>query len=186
MVTDFKTKINLQDLLQIILVRMTIQGKSLWPFIDNGSHVIVQQVDINDIKTGDIIIYKVNKLTLVCHIVVKHNKNYLTTKGLLSVYFDPKVAIDDVLGRVKAIELQNGYILDIDNNIFMHLNHMIAMYSLTILRVYRLLIPILGNLFFFKQIYIAIMAVPLRMAMFLLKNIYREKLKYQCFNLYPS
>ncbi len=74
------------------------------PSIRNGDIIEVSPA-IEDITTGDIILYRSKENTPVVHRVIKNNAcGGILTKGDSSLIFDSPITSEQVLGRVIGIE----------------------------------------------------------------------------------
>ena len=73
------------------LVFIETTGFSMWPFIKQGEKLIIKKVPIEDLRVGDIILYRKDN-QLVCHRLIKRigdEKGYLLyTRGDNSSQFD--------------------------------------------------------------------------------------------------
>jgi signal peptidase I len=73
------------------LVFIETAGFSMWPFIRPGERLIIKKIPIEDLKIGDIILYRKDN-QLVCHRLIKRigdKKGYLLyTRGDNSSQFD--------------------------------------------------------------------------------------------------
>lgn len=82
-----------------------VVSASMEPTIMTGDFVITKQVDFEDIKVGDIIVYKYEfkdgEPVAIIHRVYDKQENYLLTKGDNNLLFDPYVIRpEDVRTRV--------------------------------------------------------------------------------------
>lgn len=77
----------------------------MFPVLSTGDSVIVSS--IGDLTAGDIILYR-NRGNLICHRIVKiinkDGKVFYITRGDSLLYDDGSVSLDDIIGKVSAIE----------------------------------------------------------------------------------
>ncbi|MBI5079491.1 signal peptidase I [Candidatus Wolfebacteria bacterium] len=79
-----------------------ITSGSMWPVLKEGSLVFIQSVKKEDIKIGDIVVYRNNK-GFTIHRVAELRENDLTTKGDANFQKDAPVKYEDVIGRTLTI-----------------------------------------------------------------------------------
>ncbi|MFH1191351.1 MAG: S24/S26 family peptidase, partial [Candidatus Omnitrophota bacterium] len=53
-------------------------GFSMWPFIRPGERLVIKKSPAQDLRAGDIILYRANN-QLACHRLVKKNRDFLWT-----------------------------------------------------------------------------------------------------------
>ena len=88
-------------------------SQSMWPMIDKGDEIEGVKVEMDAVRTGDIIIFYSPKLRkIVVHRIVKFNKNSsqwtLVTRGDNNFQSDgEKVLAKDLLGKVSTIRKNN-------------------------------------------------------------------------------
>jgi len=92
------------------LLRFRAHGRSMHPFIKNGNILIVEPLNGTSASIGDVIFYRRAEGSLTAHRLIKKNRNkdimVLITKGDPLSYFDPPIPVEQVMGRVISIELQ--------------------------------------------------------------------------------
>jgi hypothetical protein len=91
-----------------VLLRFRAHGRSMHPFIKDGSILIVQPLDGALANIGDIIFYRRSDGSLTAHRLVGVNGHresaVLITKGDSHKYNDPPVPAGQVMGRVISVE----------------------------------------------------------------------------------
>ena len=75
-----------------------ITSGSMWPVLRTGDLVLIKAVKKEDIKVGDIIVWK-NSNGFTIHRVTKLNPNTLVTKGDGNFTEDEPVKYSDVIGK---------------------------------------------------------------------------------------
>lgn len=88
--------------------RFQAQGESMYPFIRDGDILEITPVNKQGIRLGDVIFYHVGDRRMVAHRVTKkftqNDKPVFITKGDSNTGKGEKVHLEQVVGRVKAIE----------------------------------------------------------------------------------
>ncbi len=89
-------------------LRFKAKGESMRPFIRNGDILEITPVNTEEIRLGDVIFYHVGKRRMVAHRVIEkiiqNHKPIFLTKGDSNTGEEEKVHLEQVVGRVKAIE----------------------------------------------------------------------------------
>lgn len=75
-----------------------ITSGSMWPILNQGDLVLIEGVAKEDIKVGDVIVWK-NPQGFTIHRVVRLGEDTLVTKGDANFTEDEPVRYDDVIGR---------------------------------------------------------------------------------------
>ena len=82
------------------------KGYSMYPFLKSGSKVLVKRVGLDDLKVGDIVVYKTNGQT-ICHRVIgkciEGIEVIVYARGDAASGVGEKVAQDMFLGKVIGI-----------------------------------------------------------------------------------
>jgi hypothetical protein len=90
------------------LLRFRATGRSMHPFIKNGSILVVEPFSGLAAKIGDVIFYRRPDGSMTAHRLLKMtgegNNTVLITKGDSLSYLDPPVPVGQVMGRVIRIE----------------------------------------------------------------------------------
>jgi ATP-binding cassette subfamily B protein len=97
------------------LIRMAVKGRSMYPIINKGDYLTVKPIKFNQVKVGDIIVYrKFSQAEFTVHRILKKGIDvggqYLLTKGDANIHLDQLVYSQDVYGKVIVIEKKNGRI----------------------------------------------------------------------------
>ncbi|MEW6088943.1 MAG: signal peptidase I [bacterium] len=98
-------------------VWVKVNGRSMFPFFDNGTLVQVILCSLEDVHRGDIVIFE-DVTDIVCHRVLKRIKLkgelFLKTKGDTSFYFDSPVKQEKVIGKILIFK-RMGFNININN-----------------------------------------------------------------------
>ncbi|MFQ5574902.1 MAG: signal peptidase I [Terriglobia bacterium] len=91
-----------------INLRFRVLGGSMYPIIRNGEIIEVASAVVQEIRLGDVLLFRTNGGRMVAHRVVsahgrKARRQFLT-KGDILPRLDPPVLADQVVGRVVGIE----------------------------------------------------------------------------------
>ncbi len=84
-------------------------GFSMWPFIRQGDKLVIKKVPVDDLRPGDIILYRANN-QLVCHRLVKKNRDFLYTRGDNSMSSPEVITQEIFIGKVVGIIRNNRMI----------------------------------------------------------------------------
>jgi signal peptidase I len=98
-----------QELLQRgTMLRFRAHGRSMHPFIKDGSILTVEPLNGASARIGDVIFYRRSDGSLTAHRLVditgQQNDGVLVTKGDSLKYYDPPVPAGQVMGRVILVE----------------------------------------------------------------------------------
>lgn len=89
-------------------LRFRAQGESMHPFIRDGDILEITPVNGEEIRLGDVIFYRVEGKHMVAHRVLKkitqNDKPVFVAKGDSSTGKEERVHLEQILGRVRAIE----------------------------------------------------------------------------------
>ena len=97
----FRDKLNNNSIL-----RVKVNGNSMWPLIRNGNIVVVRKVNFREIRVGDIVFTNVGS-NILCHRVFGRRGDFIVTKADTFIGFDPPVTKEALIGKVVAKE-KNG------------------------------------------------------------------------------
>lgn len=75
-----------------------ITSGSMWPVLHIGDLVLIQKISKEEIKVGDIVVWR-NQKGFTIHRVTKLNESTLVTKGDGNFTSDEPVRYSDVIGR---------------------------------------------------------------------------------------
>ncbi len=78
-----------------------ITSNSMWPIFKKGDLIFIKQVDLEQVQSGDIVVWK-NENGFVIHRVEKidNSKKILVTKGDANNISDEPINFSDVIGEV--------------------------------------------------------------------------------------
>lgn len=110
------------------LIFIDVGGFSMWPFLRPGRKVVVKRVPINDLKIGDIILYRLDN-ELICHRLLRkctdNNKSLLYARGDNSRGFPQVVTEEMFLGKVTGA-LRSGKIINLSGRKQQFVNRLIV------------------------------------------------------------
>jgi signal peptidase I len=89
-------------------LRFRARGSSMHPLVRDGDILVVRPVNQDEMKVGDVVLYRAAGAGIVAHrIVEKHTRRgqgFLVVRGDATGRPDPQVLWSQVLGRVASIE----------------------------------------------------------------------------------
>jgi len=94
------------------MLRIKVNGNSMWPFLRNGDIVIVRNVDFEKVSVGDIVLTDIGN-NMLCHRVFSKRGNFIVTKADTFIGFDPMISKEGLIGKVIAKE-KSGKIYNLD------------------------------------------------------------------------
>jgi signal peptidase len=100
-------EISLELLRQGCRVRFRPGGQSMHPTIKDGEAILVEPANPAQIKRGDIILYRFERGVIAHRVKNIPSSDTFITRGDSSFTDDQPVPLNDVLGRVVAVE-RNG------------------------------------------------------------------------------
>jgi signal peptidase I len=90
------------------MLRFRAHGRSMHPFIKDGSTLIVEPVNGTSVNIGDIIFYRRPEGSLTAHRLIdissQADGTFLITRGDSHRYHDPPVPAEQIMGRVIRVE----------------------------------------------------------------------------------
>ncbi|KPK42170.1 MAG: hypothetical protein AMJ78_03460 [Omnitrophica WOR_2 bacterium SM23_29] len=101
-------------------VWMKLVGKSMLPFLKNGTSIAVRKADIKDIHIGDIVVFKKGNNAIAHRVFKKVNidgRFFLRAKSDISFLSEPLIDYEELIGKVVAFK-RFGREVRIDNLIF--------------------------------------------------------------------
>ncbi|MFC1958956.1 signal peptidase I [Chloroflexota bacterium] len=101
-VAIFAVPLGLKYFLKADEPMMTVLSESMWPILTRGDLIFVKGIDPEDVKLGDVIIFRHGDGVAV-HRVVRITKDRLTTKGDANNVEDAPITFDDVVGRLPIV-----------------------------------------------------------------------------------
>ncbi len=121
-----------ESLLMGNTISVNISGKSMEPFIPEGSSLTVKSAHIDTVRSGDIILFINNGMVIAHRLFKKVKKDgciFLKVKADASANFDSLVHSDNLIGKV--ISIRKGKIhLYIDNPIMSLLGFFVSYITL--------------------------------------------------------
>ncbi|MBU4251571.1 MAG: S24/S26 family peptidase [Candidatus Omnitrophica bacterium] len=84
-------------------------GFSMWPFIRPKEKLLIKKIPVDDLRPGDIILYRANN-QLACHRLVKKNRDFLWTRGDNSISSPEMITKEMFIGKVVGIIKNNKMI----------------------------------------------------------------------------
>jgi len=124
-------------------IRLSISGDSMSPILRDGDVVEVQPATPDQLRKGDLILFKTEEGFLILHRYIRSqawfSQVWLLTKGDASLGFDRPVSPQQVLGRVVQI-IRQGRVLSLEGKKARLVNYVLAKispYRPIISRVYR-------------------------------------------------
>ncbi len=79
-----------------------ITSGSMWPVLKEGSLVFIKSVKKEEVKIGDIIVYR-NSNGFTIHRVVELGEKDLTTKGDANFQKDVSIKYEDIIGKTLTV-----------------------------------------------------------------------------------
>ncbi len=123
-------------------LRFQATGQSMHPFIKNGQVIVIQPMDSNALRTGDVVFFrnKSSESSYVAHrLIAKQKDGVLITKGDARKETDEPVNPNQVLGKVVTVE-KSGRAVALNNAHNQTAGWLISKLSATrmpYLRIYR-------------------------------------------------
>jgi signal peptidase I len=118
-------------------LRIPTRGSSMAPFLRSGD--IIKISNAPEIVIGDIILFFDGQKMVAHRVIKKHIENdkmMLVTKGDACLKLGTPLKVNDIMGKVIAIEKPNGTIM-LDCKTWRIANYMLARHSLLSLLIYR-------------------------------------------------
>lgn len=87
------------------------KGQSMWPWIKEGDILIIEKISYDEIKPGDVVVYKErNEEIWIAHRVLKITKDFLITRGdaCLNLRGNELVPHNKLIGRVIFVKNNKG------------------------------------------------------------------------------
>ena len=82
---------------------LTVISNSMAPLLEKNDQVILELVDLETLKKGDIITFK-SKEGFLTHRVVSRSNREIRTKGDRNIILDPPLHLNHIIGRVAKIK----------------------------------------------------------------------------------
>lgn len=128
-------------------LRLKVTGRSMSPFLESGSYVILSKIPVSRLKVGDIIFCQCDDGSFKLHRLIQVDGDMLITKGDALVACDVPFRKTAYKGKVVRIEhhLENGVIRrNMENQSARVVNYLIARYhhlKIYFIRIYIRLKP---------------------------------------------
>lgn len=126
-------------------LRFQAKGNSMFPAIKDGDILNIEPIKDKDLRWADILFYRAAGQYMVAHRLIKKSfqdkRLILVTRGDYTVANDTKISLDDVLGRVKAIE-RSGRTISLSSGIGRMINLFFAGISPLVIKLRQ----VAGNL----------------------------------------
>lgn len=105
-------------------LRLEVITGSMAPFLNPGDKVLVQRAGSHDFQIGDLLVARRHG-EFITHRLVKIGKNEYYTKGDRSLYLDPPLSKDNIIGRVIEID-RPGRIVDLRTSYWRLMNALLG------------------------------------------------------------
>lgn len=90
----------------------TVTGMSMWPLICHGrDQVIIEKTEKEDLRIGDIILFRVTEDQYILHRVTSLEKDYFQTTGDGNLFRDPVMPYECIVAKVCKV-VRNGKTID--------------------------------------------------------------------------
>jgi hypothetical protein len=89
-------------------------SSSMWPLIQPGDELRLVPVDGPAARPGMIVAYRADR-AIVVHRLLSHGSGFIVTKGDALAEPDAPVACDRILGRVAALRMCAGGVVDLES-----------------------------------------------------------------------
>lgn len=113
------------------VIRLFVGGNSMYPHLRKGDYVTISKIPFEDIKKGDIIVFR-SAAKFIAHRVIKkkprNNSFIFITKGDSCKKADNPVNKERFLGRIEAFE-RNGKTYRFNTPFFRNYNVFLALIS---------------------------------------------------------
>lgn len=135
-------------------IAIKLSGNSMYPTLSNGDTVIVKRVDFNEIKVGDIAVFKTTGNKYIVHRMIGKQDKGIITKPDFSLFRpDNKLVLaQDIVGIVATVYRKGKLINAINKNRISKLYYLVIL-TLTQNNVTRAIIDYLKKSYFIKGVY---------------------------------
>jgi signal peptidase I len=151
---DYSNIILLADelLTEGFFLQITVGGYSMFPYLQNGDDVLIKKEPINNLKTGDIIVFCSGKKLIAHRIITFRKANSQTkiiTKGDSLIIFDNPITAEQYIGKITGYIRKNKSI-SISSPKRLLLNKFMVILSVLSIPFFIILIPFTLFSNFFK------------------------------------
>lgn len=108
---------------------LKVSGRSMSPTIKSGEKILIKLVELEQIKIGDIVVYKTND-KLISHRIIFIGHLRFTIKGDSELVWR-SCDYNSILGKIVSIEKHDGRIINLETRTWRVMNYIIAIYSLS-------------------------------------------------------
>ena len=124
-------------------------GYSMWPFLKQGTRVIVKKTSLAHLAVGDIVLYKSTSNDFVCHRVVRklknHNGHVIYVRGDNSLSLPEIINESRFLGKVAGIVKNSKKVIVLNSIKWRIVNRLIVMISPLVVMVNKIAKPVYKN-----------------------------------------
>ncbi|MBI4649203.1 MAG: signal peptidase I [Bacteroidia bacterium] len=133
------------------LIHVVVSGNSMFPALRKGDFLEIKYVPIENLKTGDIILFRENSKYIVHRLISKHNyqgRLIITTKGDFFFLFYEYLLADDYKGKVIKYKREGmAHYTDINK----HFNYIMAILSPVIFPFFVYIARLFVNMYHLKK-----------------------------------
>jgi signal peptidase I len=108
-------------------ITFLVTSNSMKPLIEGGDSVIVQVIQCDEVKPGDVIVIQRSD-EFMTHRAIKLHENGWITKGDSNLTIDPVVPFHDIIGQVKVVRKNRNHI-DLDDRKWRILQPILAQFG---------------------------------------------------------
>jgi len=120
------------------LLFVQARGFSMWPFMDGKEKLVAKKVSLEELKAGDLLLYRLDS-RLLCHRLVKKKNGLLFLRPDASFSLAEAISEADCLGKVIRI-IKGKRIVNLEAKVYNFINRLILLFAplLSLLaRLYR-------------------------------------------------
>ena len=121
-------------------------GYSMWPFLRQGTRVIVKKAPLMSLAIGDIVLYKSTNNSLICHRIVRKLKNknghVIYVRGDNSLSPPEIISEGRFLGKVMGVVKNSKKVIVLNSVKWRIINRLIVMISPLVVMVNRIAKPV--------------------------------------------
>ncbi len=98
-------------------IKFSMKGFSMYPTLKEGDTGLVEKCSVDELKKGDIIVFRLNN-NLIAHRLIEikniNNTKVFIAKGDKNSYYDKPVVANEIIGKLVSIQ-RNNSIININN-----------------------------------------------------------------------